>query len=95
MGNLRESRNLTVTGLSSRNFFRGRAKSIVMQISFVMLIFLLLWDQVSGGRGKLPQEGRPSLPKKARVTVSGHTKKVQPQQSQTVNVDRRPLLNMK
>ena len=31
--------------LSSRNFFRG-AKSVVMQISFVML---LLSDQISGG----------------------------------------------
>ena len=46
--------------LSSRNFFRG-AKSTVMQISFVMLLFS---DQISGrGKvsrgGKLPQGGAP------------------------------------
>ena len=35
--------------LSSRNFFQGKAKSTVMQISFVMLIFLLFSDQISGG----------------------------------------------
>ena len=32
-------------------FFQGRgAKSIVMQIYFVMLIFLLFSDQISGGQ---------------------------------------------
>ena len=40
--------------LSSRNFFRGgggggRTKSITMQISFVMLIFLLFSNKISGG----------------------------------------------
>ena len=29
--------------------FEGGTKSIVMQISFVMLIFLLFWNQISGG----------------------------------------------
>ena len=52
--------------LSSRNLFLG-AKSIVMQISFVMLIFLLFLDQISGGAkvskgGKLPQGGTPLPP---------------------------------
>ena len=51
--------------LSSRKFFQG-GKSIVMQISFVMLIFLLFWDQISGRTkvsegGKLPQ-GAPPCP---------------------------------
>ena len=53
----------TTSWLSSRNFFRG-AKSIVMpimQISFVMLIFLLFSDQILGG-GKLAQGGRPCPP---------------------------------
>ena len=40
--------------LSSRNVFRGAAKSIVMQISFVMLLFS---DQLSG-RGKSFQGGK-------------------------------------
>ena len=57
--------------LSSRNLFRG-AKSIVMQISFVMLIFLLFSDQISGGakvsEGGTASGGRP-LWKKARVWV--------------------------
>ena len=35
--------------LSSKNFFSGAAISIVMKISFVMLIFLLFLDQISGG----------------------------------------------
>ena len=35
--------------LSSRNLFSGGAKPIVMQISFVMLIFLLFLDQIWGG----------------------------------------------
>ena len=35
-----------MTWLSSRNFFQGGTKSIVMQISFVMLIFLLFSDQI-------------------------------------------------
>ena len=53
--------------LSSRNFFHGGAKSIVMQISFVMLIFLLFSDQISGGtksvrEGGLPQGRPPALP---------------------------------
>ena len=34
--------------------FSGGAKSIVMQISFVMLIFLLFSDQISGG-GKVSE----------------------------------------
>ena len=41
--------------LSSRNFFRG-AKSVVMQIYVVMLIFLLFLDQISGGQ-KSPRGG--------------------------------------
>ena len=40
--------------LSSRNFFQG-AKSIVMQISYVMLLFS---DQISG-RGKVSEGGGP------------------------------------
>ena len=50
--------------LSSR-IFSGEAKSIVMQISIVMLIFLLSPDKILGrgkiseGRGKLFQGGRP------------------------------------
>ena len=59
-----------ITWLSPRNFFRG--ESIVMQISFVMLLFS---DQISGrGKsfqgGKLPQGGAPCPPppwKKARL----------------------------
>ena len=45
--------HISKTWLSSRNFFQG-AKSIVMQISFVMLLFL---DQISG-RGKSFQGGQ-------------------------------------
>ena len=58
--------------LSSRNFFRG-AKSIVMQISFVMQIFLLFSDKISGGqkspRGANCLRGAPSCPpwKKASI----------------------------
>ena len=37
------------TGFLPGILFRG-AKSIVMQISFVMLIFLLFSDQISGGK---------------------------------------------
>ena len=45
-----------------QEFFRGGgAKSIVMQISVVMLIFLLFSDQISGGRQK-SLRGRPCLP---------------------------------
>ena len=52
--------------LSSRNFFRG-AKSIVMQISFVMLLFS---DQISGGGkslqgGNCLRGGRPPCERKA------------------------------
>ena len=47
------------TGFLPGIFFGGGAKSTVMQISFVMLIFLLFLDQISGGGvsegGKLPQ----------------------------------------
>ena len=39
--------------LSSRNFFQGGGTSTVMQISFVMLIFLLFTDQILGGRRKI------------------------------------------
>ena len=49
----------SITGFLS-GFFQG--KSIVMQISFVMLIFLLFSDQISGGSlqgGKLPHGGAP------------------------------------
>ena len=35
--------------------FSGEAKSIVMQISFVMLIFLLFSDQISGGGAKVSE----------------------------------------
>ena len=52
--------------LSSRNFFREGAKSIVMQIYFVMLIFLLFSDQISGAakcpRGENYLRGRPLSP---------------------------------
>ena len=41
-----------VDWLSSREFFRG-AKSIVMQIYFVMLTFLLFSDQISGEQKSL------------------------------------------
>ena len=44
----------------------GGAKSIVTQLSFVMLIFLLFSDQISGG--KLPQGGAP-LPRCGRKPV--------------------------
>ena len=53
-------------------FRGGGAKSIVIQISFVMLIFLLFSDQISGGVSegdKLPQGAPPAPPppwKKAR-----------------------------
>ena len=36
--------------LSSRDIFGGEAKSVVMQISFVMLIFLLFSNHFLGGR---------------------------------------------
>ena len=54
----------TGSGFLLRIFFRGGAKSIVMQISVVML---LLSNQISGrGKsfhgGKLPQGGRPPSP---------------------------------
>ena len=52
-----------------RGIFSGGAKSIVMQISFVMPIFLLFLDQISGGakvseganclRGRPPCERKP------------------------------------
>ena len=38
--------------------FRGEGKSIVMEISFAMLIFLLLSDQISGGRAKVSEGGK-------------------------------------
>ena len=48
-----------------QEFFQG-AKSIVMQISFVMLIFLLFSDQISGGqkslRGQTASGGHPLPP---------------------------------
>ena len=44
---------------SSRIFFRGGAKSIVIQISIVMLIFLLFSDQLSGGRPPAPCVRKP------------------------------------
>ena len=66
---------MTFVWLSSRNFFWG-AKSIVMQISFVMLIFLLFSDQISGGKvsegGKLPQEGAPCPPLCKKASLSPH-----------------------
>ena len=34
------------TGVLPRTFFRGRGKSIIMQISFVTPIFLLFSDQI-------------------------------------------------
>ena len=51
----------------------GQAKSIVIQISFVMLIFLLFSDQISGAleslRGELPHGAPPAPPcKKARTS---------------------------
>ena len=42
-------------------FSGGGAKFIVMQISFVMLIFLLFPDQISG-RGQTASGGRPLPP---------------------------------
>ena len=47
------------TGFLQAIFFRG-AKSIVKQISFVMLVFLLFLDQIS--RGQTASGGHPSLP---------------------------------
>ena len=59
--------------LSSRNFFQG-AKSIVMQISFVMQFFLLFSDQISGGqkspRGANCLRGRPLPPVEERQSTS-------------------------
>ena len=43
--------------LPSRNFFRG-GKSIIMQISFVMLIFLLFSDQIFFLGGKVSEGGK-------------------------------------
>ena len=65
--------------LSPRNFFGGGTKSIVRQISFVMLIFLLFSDQISGGRslrgGANWFRGRPCPPpppwKKASCSCAG------------------------
>ena len=50
-----------------KEFFQEGAKSIVMQIPFLMLIFLLVLDHISGGQksprgGKLPQGGAPPPP---------------------------------
>ena len=58
-----------------QEFFQ-EAKSIVMQISFVMLIFLLFLNQISGGgqkslRGQTASGGRP-LWKKARLLSFGN-----------------------
>ena len=51
--------NADLFWLSPRNFFQGGgAKSIVMQISIVILLFS---DQISG-RGKSFQRGAPPLP---------------------------------
>ena len=69
---------LLVDYVSYRNagFLPGifsRGKSIVMQISFVMLIFLLFWDQISGEKvseGGQSASGAPCPPplwKKARM----------------------------
>ena len=49
-----------------QEFFQG-AKSIVMQISFIMLIFLLFSDQILGGAkvsegSKLLEKGAPPPP---------------------------------
>ena len=52
----RETQN-RISMLSTRNFFRG---SIVMQISFVMLIFLLFSDQILEGDKLLA--GAPPAP---------------------------------
>ena len=54
-----ECNNTTLYWLSSRNFFQG-AKSIVMQISFVMLIFLLFWTKFQGGQ-TASGEGAPPV----------------------------------
>ena len=66
------------SGFLPEIFFR-RAKSIVMQIYFVMLIFLLLSDHISEGAkvyegGKLPQGG--VLP---RPPLSGRNPAIGPQ----------------
>ena len=64
---------LSSSWLSAGNSFQGGgAKSIVMQISFVMLLFL---DQISGG-GKLPQGGAPPAPlwKKPSKCTKAHGK---------------------
>ena len=62
---LREAYPWVTYWLSSRNFFRGQ-KSIAMQISVVMLIYLLFSYQISGGEvsegGKLSQGGAPCPP---------------------------------
>ena len=47
-----------LTGFLPGNFFRERVKSIVMKISFVMLIFLLFSDQIS--EAKVSEEGKLS-----------------------------------
>ena len=41
-----------------QEFFSAGATSIVMQISFVALIFLLFSDQISGGGIKVSEGGR-------------------------------------
>ena len=49
--------------LSSRNFLQGggegEAKSIVMQIYFVMLIFLLFWTKFQKGAKVSERRGAP------------------------------------
>ena len=82
----KSSYNLTVTvhWLPSRNFSGGGAKSIVIQIYFV---FLLFSDQISGwtksprGGGKLPQGGAPVWKKASTIRLlstncSFHTKNI-------------------
>ena len=46
------------TGFLPGIFGGGGAKSIVMKISFVMLIFLLFSDQISGGQKSPKGEGK-------------------------------------
>ena len=73
---------------SFQEFFQGGAKSVVMQISFLLLIFLLFSDQilgeakspkggqtVSGGRPLPPmEESQPGDPKKVLRLINNRTK---------------------
>ena len=68
------------SGFLPRIFFKG-GRSIVMQISFVMLIFLLFSDQISGdkilrGGRKLPQGGERPPVEESQASWAVHTLKI-------------------